>query len=251
MSKNGASLILDTRYLMNELTNEGSTWSDTQLLYFLNRGSVRVGSILKQGGSESGMLSQTITTATSAFTVYNTTYTPSTQLALAQGATSLTLPPNCISVKELTSIDQTQLDTGLAFVLTRSDDPDFKRASRVRTGSANRYAYYCTFEGPTVLKIQPPLGFAVNCSLTYEAVPTTIELNEEVTAIPEYAYPTLTAAAAYYAFLSINSDHTPVFFSTFQDEQKTLLQLIASRNAQELEVVYGVFEDDYDGDYYM
>ena len=245
MAKLGYELIANLRVDLDSFDPQTSLWDDSALLMFLNRAANKVASVLRQEAE--GYLEKTLTTSDSAQSIYGATYTPSTALALAVGATTVTLPENLVSLKSIQSTSQTQLDNGLSFHITKSDSEDYKLARRVTAPTVNQ-SYFCVFEGLTTLRIAPALQQAVNLSITYAAMPERVTATAAVEGIPEYAENALLVYAQYLALWSIKHEDVAVAYQMWQTERKELLEMISTRDATEIEVVMGAFES-FDDDY--
>lgn len=243
--KTGAELLTELQGDL-DIASESGEWSVAVLLGFLNRAANKVASIVRQSGE--GYLDATITYTTSDFTVYGATYSPATSLALAAGATTITLPENLVSVKNLQTTSTTQLTNGLTFNIVKSDNPDYKISQRWPTGQYRQY-YYCVFEGLTQLRVAPSLYEAVNLSLSYSAMPERVTFDGEVEGVPEYGYNAILVYAQYLALWSIKHEDVSIAYQMWQTERKELLEMISQRDETETMIVAGVFEDEYEDEY--
>lgn len=245
MARTGSDLITDLRVDLDSLSVSSSTWTDPSLLRFLNEAANKVASVLRQEGE--GYLEKTISYTDADFTVYGSTYSPVASLVRATGAVTITVPENCVSIKSILPVSQSQLDAGLSFLIVRTDNVDYKSARRRASATFIR-TYYCVFEGLTTLRFAPALQEAVNLSLVYVALPQRVDFNKVIDGIPEAAYQALLVYAGYRALWSIKHEDVNVAYQMWQAERKELIELLANRDAQEMEVVQGMFED-YEDDY--
>ena len=157
--------------------------------------------------------------------MYGSTYSPAASLVRATGAVTITVPENCVSIKSILPVSQSQLDAGLSFLIVRTDNVDYKSARRRASATFIR-TYYCVFEGLTTLRFAPALQEAVNLSLVYVALPQRVDFNTVIDGIPEAAYQALLVYAGYRALWSIKHEDVNVAYQMWQAERKELLEIL-------------------------
>lgn len=239
MAKTGQTLIDELRADLDSKVD--GTWVDTDLLMWLNKGLVELMS--RTRAQREHWYDRVVLSTDSAFTRFGTTYTPSTDLKPTAGATTITLPPDCIEVVKILPIDQDDLDQGLQFIQRKQTSIEFVQAQRCAENASTRTYYFDSY-GLTTLKVAPVFGASFDISLQYVAVPEEITLTDTITRTPDWMLDAAVLYAHFRALQAIKHDDFASAFQIFEQKCASLLQLTRPRESQDPQIVEGVWDCD-------
>lgn len=239
MAKTGQDLLNEVRGDLNEYTE--SVYRDTDLLTWLNKGLTRLA--LKVREQREGWLSTTISTTDSSLIIKGQTYVPSTSLACTSGATTITLPPDCIEVVSILPASQELLDRGVSFIKSKPTNAEFVALQRMNppfiTGS---WSYYYILRGKRTLQVAPAFMETFNITLLYDALPADVTVGDTVDELFDELLDACVLYTVYRALKSIGHVDTQKAFGYFKEELNDLLSLTRPRSSQNAQVAEGAWD---------
>lgn len=244
MAYTGQDLVAQLRADLDEFSAASGQWRDSDLLTWINKGMTRV--MLKIREQRSHWFDRVVTTDDSASTIKGETYTPSTALICTSGASTLTLPPDCIEVVSLMPTDQTLLDRGVSFRYMPFNSPEYVRAQRLSTTYiTGTWQYLYDIRSKTTVQVAPAFLETFDVRLQYVGLPEFMSLLDTLPTMFDEMTDAAVLYAAYRALKAVSSTEYQRAFQAYKEELNDLLSLTRPRSSQTPEVVTGAW-DDYD-----
>lgn len=238
MSRTGQDLVNEVRDNLDEPYEQN--WSDSKLLSWVNKGIVRLVNATR--AQRAHWFDTVILSTDSASTIRGETYTPTTALKPTAGASTITLPPNCIEVVSITPLDQDDLDNGLEFELSRPNAAEFMYAQRLAQAD-NQWTYLYYTRGTRTVQVAPIFGTSFDIRLQYVAMPDDLTASTSPSTVAEWMLDLAVLYAEYRALYAIKHPDFAAARVTYDAEEKKMMGLNRPRESSGPVLVESVLDE--------
>jgi len=244
MAYTGQDLVDQVRADLDEASAASNQWTDANILTWINKGITRV--MLKVREQRSHWFDSVILSTDSSSTIKGETYDPTTSLVCTSGATTLTLPPNCIEVVSILPTDQDLLDRGVCFAHRSLSSPEYTALQRIDSALViGSWTYLYDVRGKTTLQVAPAFAETFDIRLQYVGLPELMGLTDTLSSMFDELTDAAVQYAVYRALKAVSSTEYQRAFQAYKEELNDLLSLTRPRASSTPQVVEGAW-DEYD-----